>query len=210
MRRKIGLYNKIAKYYDIFDSFYEKKIYHTMREKYITRITNAKILEVGVGTGKNLPYYSSNNELIIGIDQSVSMIREAYKKKKNLPLEVSRIIKLYHVNETWHFKENEFDVVVATFVLCTNDDPTYLIQNIFRTLKQDGLLLLFEWVPNDKGLRKTFLKIIHPIVHFFLGVSVYRSNSLHYFNKSDWIFQTKEFFDRENIVVLLKKKDLIK
>ena len=209
MKRKIGLYNKIAFIYDLFDLFYEKKLYHKMREKYITILKDSKILEVGIGTGKNLPYYSATNKLIIGIDQSVSMICEAYKKKKNLPVEVSRIIKLYHVNETWYFKENEFDVVVATFVLCTNDDPTYLIQNIFRTLKQDGLLLLFEWTPIEKGLRKTVLKIVHPFLHFFLGVSVYRLNSLHYFKKSDWIIHSKEFFDDENVVLTLKKKDLI-
>lgn len=206
MKYTTGLYNKIAKFYDLFDLFYEIKLYHKMRQKYITKITHAKILEIGVGTGKNLSYYSSANQQIVCIDQSREMLKEAVKKVEKLPSKKREIFKLCYVHGDWHLPENYFDVVVATYVLCTNTDPSDLIKQIQRVLKTDGHLILFEWVPPEQGTRKFILKLLHPLLYTFLGVSAYKKGSVEFFNKKRWIVSKKDYFDKENYVAILKKR----
>ncbi len=208
MNQKIGLYDVIARFYDKFDGYYEQHIYSKMRAKYLTEIKNNTVLEVGVGTGKNLEYFDDSNEEILCIDISQGMINEAKRKLKNLPLNLQKIVTLKKVPRKWNLKHEKFQYVIATFVLCTNDDPTDLIKRIYSALEPAGELILFEWIPTTGGLRGLSLRALNPFLHYFLGVSVTRKNSLQYFNKNNWTLIKKEFFDAENAVLLLQKRSL--
>lgn len=208
LNQKIGHYDMIAGIYDKFDTHYEKQIYSKMRAKYITEITNSTILEVGVGTGKNLQYYNRENKQIIAIDKSLGMIQQAIKKLNTLHPSLRRVIKLKIVPINWNLKKNNFSHIVATFVLCTNDDPTELISKIYNALDENGKLVLFEWIPTRKGIRGLSLRVINPILHYFLGVSAYRKESLKYFQKTKWKLIKKEYFGQENIAVILTKRPL--
>lgn len=205
MSKKVGKYDLIAKYYDFFDNYYENKIYHKMRGKYIEQIKDSKILELGVGTGKNLQYYDQSNK-ILAIDLSSKMLQEASKKLFSLPVKNQQQIELRQISSKWNLKENSFNFVVASFVLCTIVDPSDLIKNIFNSLKPNGKLILFEWMPPKDSSRLLILKMFHPFLKYFLGVSVYRNNSLKYFDRKNWSLINKEFFDPENVVLILQKK----
>lgn len=208
MNQKIGLYDTIARFYDKFDSYYEEHIYSKMRAKYLTKITYKTVLEVGVGTGKNLEYFNDSNTKIVGIDISEGMIKQATRKLQSLPLDLQKIISLQKVDRRWDLKHQKFQYVIATFVLCTNDDPTDLIQRIFSILEPSGILILFEWIPTIKGFRGLSLRAINPILHYFFGISAYRKMSLRYFHKDKWELIKKEFFGSENIVLVLQKKSI--
>ncbi|MGO1529400.1 MAG: class I SAM-dependent methyltransferase, partial [Senegalia sp. (in: firmicutes)] len=81
-------YNRVSKIYDIIESPMENMAMGKWREKLIERIEGKKVLEIGVGTGKNLSYYSDDLE-VIGIDFSTNMLekaRERIKNKENIKL----------------------------------------------------------------------------------------------------------------------------
>lgn len=206
--KKIGLYNAIAPYYDYLDSFYENLVYRNMRAKYISQITDSRILEVGIGTGKNLKYYNLNNKEIIGIDISIKMLQEAKKRLVDSSRELRNLVQLKQVQSIRDLEKNSFDYVVATFVLCTNDEPKEIIDEILTVLKPGGKVLLFEWIPEFTGSRAIALHFIHPFLHFFFGVSVYRKNSLRSFSKNNWKFLKVESFGTENKAVLIQKKNI--
>ena len=67
-------YNRTARFYDLMD----KMIPDAARQKTISQ-ANGKVLEVGVGTGKNLPYYGEGCE-VTGIDFSPGMLEKAREK----------------------------------------------------------------------------------------------------------------------------------
>jgi demethylmenaquinone methyltransferase/2-methoxy-6-polyprenyl-1,4-benzoquinol methylase len=196
----------VAPFYDKFDSYYEKLFYQHMREKYIRKITESNILEIGVGTGKNLAYYDISNKKITGIDLSKNMINQANHKLLNLSKSKIKKINLNVVNEKWHFPKESFDFLVATFVLCTNNNPIDLINQMYNVLKPEGKLLLFEWIPIKVGIYGFVLRLVNPLIKFFLGPSVYRKKSINFFKKTKWQLLNKEFFGPENAVFVLQKK----
>ena len=205
MSNKVGKYDLIAKFYDKFDEYYETRIYNKMRSKYIKPIMDSNVLEIGVGTGKNLRYYNQSNN-ILAIDSSLKMLKEAKKKIFLLPEQNQKQIKLRKISKNWNLKANFFSYIVASFVLCTNTDPSDLIRKIFHSLEPNGKLILFEWIPPKKSTRLLVLKMLHPFLRYFLGVSVHRNHSLKYFSRNRWTLIKKEFFDSENVVIILQKK----
>ena len=78
--RKNGLYSILGRFYDIIDYPSELMHYRAMRKKWIAGFRNEEILEVGVGTGKNLPYYHNSNN-VIGLDRVKSMLAHAADRK---------------------------------------------------------------------------------------------------------------------------------
>lgn len=74
-------YNCISKIYDVLEGPMEAMTKSAWNEKLIDAIEGKKVLEVGVGTGKNLLFYPDNVE-IIGIDFSEQMLKKAIQKTK--------------------------------------------------------------------------------------------------------------------------------
>ncbi|MHA2250793.1 MAG: class I SAM-dependent methyltransferase [Candidatus Kariarchaeaceae archaeon] len=81
--KKAGLYHKIAKIYDIIDYPSELMFYQHMRKHWIERLQNERILEIGVGTGKNFKYYNTTNK-IVGIDNNIQMLNQSKRKLRGL------------------------------------------------------------------------------------------------------------------------------
>ena len=71
-------YNRNAKFYDIMEAFVEKWLYSKWRKKYFSPL-KGKILEVGIGTGKNIDYLNVKTK-VTGIDFSEKMLEKASQK----------------------------------------------------------------------------------------------------------------------------------
>ena len=206
MSDTIRKYNRIAKYYDFIDSYYEKKLYSKMREKYISPIINANILEVGIGTGKNLDYYHHSNK-VMAIDTSEGMIRQAYKKlENNFNNENIAKISIKKVESDWGLEPLSYQYVVATFVIYTNKKQLTLIDQIYEALDYGGKVIIFEWIGTHTGIRAKILKLTYPFLNYFFGVSIYRKASINNFKKNKWELLKKEYFNEENVVFVLQKK----
>ncbi|WP_392477824.1 class I SAM-dependent methyltransferase [Nostoc sp. C110] len=106
-----------------------------------------KVLEIGPGTGPNLPYYPKDIHWI-GIEPNPHMHSYLQKQAKKLGLNIDLRIG----NAEWlDAEDNSIDTVVSTLVLCSVPNIDYTLQAILRVLKPGGRFLFIEHVAAPKG-----------------------------------------------------------
>src|SRR5436305_689936 len=91
-----------------------------------------RVLELGGGTGANLPYYGPEVEELVILEPEEPMARRLERKLAGYSRPV-RVIRT--PAEELPFEDASFDVVVATLVLCTVKDPARALQEVHRVLK---------------------------------------------------------------------------
>ena len=136
------------------------------REKVVPR-AGGTVLEIGIGTGLNLPYYDDNKvERLIGLDPSESSWKLAGKRAEALDFEVSFI---GLPGEEIPLDSDSVDTVLVTYSLCTIPDPVVALQGMARVLKPGGQLLFCEHgrAP-DPGVRR-WQDRINPVWRKLLG-----------------------------------------
>lgn len=112
-------------------------------------LAKGRILEIGIGTGANLPFYGSQAKEIIGIEPELAMLKKAELMVKKAPSQA--VVKLA-VGDAHHleFADNSFDTVIMCLVLCTIPNPILALQEAYRVLKPNGQLLFLEHVRAPK------------------------------------------------------------
>lgn len=99
------------------------------------------VLEIGVGSGLNLPLYSDKVEQVIGIDPSVELLRiAAYAARGVRP----RVELIEGVAEAVPLEDASADSVVVTWSLCSVADPIKVLGEVRRVLKPSGRLTFAE------------------------------------------------------------------
>lgn len=136
IRRK---YAKFAPWYDWMEGIPEFLGVHRFRRELLQRVSG-NILEIAVGTGKNLRYYPSGCR-IIAVDLSLEMLGVARKRaaglKLNIPFSVMDA-------EALAFPDQSFDTVVSSLTLCTFPDPVAALREMARVCRLQGRILLLE------------------------------------------------------------------
>jgi len=161
-------YNRIAPYYDLVE-FISEHVFKRWRRKLLSSV-KGKILEVGVGTGKNFPYYPKESD-ITGIDIADRMLPLAKKRADRLGL----AIKLMEGDvQGLSFPDNFFDTAVATFVFCSVPDPVLGLQELRRVVKPDGQILLLEHVRIDRPVIGYLMDVLNPVFAHLLGPNINR------------------------------------
>ena len=142
----MGLWGRIfAAGYDTFMSGSEKAGLRERRENLLAQ-ARGKVLEIGGGTGANLPFYGPEVEALVVTEPEEPMARRLERK---LP-DYSRPVRVVRAPaEQLPFEDESFDFVVATLVLCTVDDPVRALGEARRVLKPGGRLLFLEHVRSD-------------------------------------------------------------
>ena len=103
-----------------------------------------RVLEVGVGTGLNLPFYRMERiERLVGLEPDPHMRRRAQARagRLGIPLEL-----VAAPAEEMPFDDRSFDTVVATHVLCSVSDPERALREVFRILRPGGAFRFLEHV----------------------------------------------------------------
>lgn len=100
------------------------------------------VLEVGIGSGLNLPFYTSRVRRVYGIDPSVELQRIARARMAASPLEVEFLVQ--SAEDRLPLLDASVDTVVLTWTLCSIADAPKALQQIKRVLKEDGLLVFLE------------------------------------------------------------------
>lgn len=101
-----------------------------------------RVLEIGLGTGLNLPFYDTSRVSgIVGVEPSLRMHRLALKRSRaaGLPVEIVGI-----GAERLPLADHVFDTVVSTYTLCTIPDPVAALREVRRVLAPGGRLLFSE------------------------------------------------------------------
>jgi ubiquinone/menaquinone biosynthesis C-methylase UbiE len=135
------VWDKQAPSYDRQIAFFERIQFGGGREWVCSRATGS-VLEVAIGTGRNLPFYSAGVQ-ITGIELSPAMLAIARRRACDLGIEAD----LRDGDaEALPFADNSFDTAVCALSLCTIPDPAQAIAEMARVLKPGGTLLLLDHI----------------------------------------------------------------
>jgi len=104
------------------------------------------VLEIGGGTGANLPYYGEGISSLTITEPERPM---AKRLQRRLGKETPQAMFLRAPAEDLPFNDDSFDVVVSTLVLCTVDDQPRALREVRRVLRPGGRLLFIEHVRAD-------------------------------------------------------------
>jgi ubiquinone/menaquinone biosynthesis C-methylase UbiE len=111
------------------------------REK-VVPLASGTVLEIGIGTGLNLPYYDSSKvERLIGLDPSEESWKLAGERAAHLDFDVEFI---GLPGEEIPLDDDSVDTVMVTFALCTIPDPISALQGMRRVLRPGGSLVFCE------------------------------------------------------------------
>jgi ubiquinone/menaquinone biosynthesis C-methylase UbiE len=99
------------------------------------------VLEIGFGTGLNLPHYPAALSSLHAIDPAHVLPRKVAERSAAVPfpLQIQRTSA-----ETLPYDDRFFDCVVSTWTLCTIPDPVKALREVGRVLKPDGVFLFLE------------------------------------------------------------------
>jgi ubiquinone/menaquinone biosynthesis C-methylase UbiE len=135
------VWDKAAPAYDRQIVFLER-VWFTGAREWIGERARGRVLEVAVGTGRNLPFYPSE-ATVSGIELSPIMLAQARRKAT----ELGRTVDLREGDaEHLPYGESSFDTVVCALSLCTIPEPCAAIAEMHRVLVPGGRLLLVDHI----------------------------------------------------------------
>jgi phosphatidylethanolamine/phosphatidyl-N-methylethanolamine N-methyltransferase len=159
-------YERIAPLYDGLDALYERMWKRRLRRRLLRR-ARGRTLDVGVGTGCNLPHYPPGVE-VVGIDLSRRMLERAAQRARAL----ARPVQLAQMNLLQlEFPDHAFDTLVATFVLLCLPESFQIaaLRELHRVCKPDGLVLLLDYKPSSHAPVRVLTRCMSPWMRFAFG-----------------------------------------
>ncbi len=193
-------YNVTALFYDILDYPWER-IYRKWRPSLVGDL-RGKVLEAGVGTGRNLEFYHEDVDLL-GIELSKQMLNKAEKRIKNARCKVRLINEDATVMQS--IDSNQFDWVFSTFMCCVMPDEiqNLALEQFGRVLKQGGQFRLLEIVYSKNKKIKKRQELFAPFVEKVYGARFDR-NTLRYIEQSPNLKVEKTSFLKDDTYLLIE------
>jgi len=193
-------YNITAWLYDVLDYPWERQYRHWRPE--LLRDVRNKVLEVGVGTGRNFIHYGPRVELT-GIDLSRKMLEKAKGRSKHVPGGVT----LVHEDATMmaSIPSSHFDWLVSFFLCCVMPDrlQPLAIRQFERVLKPGGRFRLLEMVySKDPKLRRR-QEFFAPFVEKVYGARFDRG-TLGHLEKSQRLDITNAYFIKKDVYLIIE------
>jgi len=118
------------------------------------------ILEVGIGTGLNLPLYPATCRLT-GIDLSQEMLDKAVERVQTLAMP-NVILKVMDAT-SMSFGDNEFDKVVATYTISAVPDPVAVLREMRRVVKPGGILVILNHFRSERRVTGWIEDMLAPV-----------------------------------------------
>ena len=118
------------------------------------------ILEVGIGTGLNLPLYPATCRLT-GIDLSQEMLDKAVERVQTLAMP-NVILKVMDAT-SMSFADNEFDKVVATYTISAVPDPVAVLREMRRVVKPGGILVILNHFRSERRVTGWIEDMLAPV-----------------------------------------------
>ena len=162
-------YQRISQVYDVMEILPERR-YISWRERLWSLVKGPEVLEVGVGTGKNIAFYPEGVR-VTGVDLTPGMLDRARKRAAILNREVTLLL---GDAQNLDLPDASFDSVVATFVFCSVSDPVLGLRELGRVVKPDGQIFLMEHVRSEKPVVGELMDILNPIVVRVTGANINR------------------------------------
>jgi ubiquinone/menaquinone biosynthesis C-methylase UbiE len=138
--------NIFAAGYDRFMAGTEKATLRKHREALLGQ-TSGGVLEIGGGTGANLPFYGAAVKALTVTEPESPMMRRLERRLRERSTPVEAIVA---PAEKLPFPDASFDYAVSTLVLCTVSDQPQALRELYRVLKPQGRLLFIEHVRSQE------------------------------------------------------------
>lgn len=195
-------YNRASKFYDILESPMEMMSLKEWRINLMKEL-KGKVLEVGVGTGKNIEYYPDNVD-ITAIDFSEKMLEKAREKAQKYNKQVTL---LQMDAQDMDFQDSTFDMVFTTCVYCSVPDPIKGLKEMRRVCKPNGKIIMIEHVRSEKKILGLIMDILNPIVVNTYGANINRKTVQNVYNAGFGSIKVKDLYSDivKNIVIINDK-----
>jgi phosphatidylethanolamine/phosphatidyl-N-methylethanolamine N-methyltransferase len=138
-------------------------IFHSGREAAIQLLDvrpGEHILEVGIGTGLNLPLYPLHCR-ITGIDLSEEMLEKA--QEKVVELELGNVTLKTMDATVMDFGDSEFDAAVATYTISAVPDPVGVLREMRRVVKPGGNIVLLNHFRSRRKVMGRLEDLVAPV-----------------------------------------------
>lgn len=122
-----------------------------------------RVLEVGIGNGANLQYYTDKASEVVGIEPCEAMVNMAQKKVDKLDGLTDKYKLHVGGGEALPFADDSFDTAVACLVFCTIPEAEAAAREMYRVLKPGGSLLFFEHVHSEGKVMSRIQKLLNPV-----------------------------------------------
>jgi ubiquinone/menaquinone biosynthesis C-methylase UbiE len=165
-------YNRNAFLYDLYDRPMDLLGGVHRRRRRLLSHAQGRVLEVGVGTGRNLDLYPPGVELT-GIDISPRMLARARRRAEKLSLHGTLSLELADAGRL-PFEDDAFDTAAATCVFCSVADPVGALGELGRVVRPGGRVLLLEHVRPRGRLWGWAFDLLNPLVRRLAGPNINR------------------------------------
>jgi SAM-dependent methyltransferase len=118
-----------------------------------------KTVELGAGTGLNLPHYPDTVTELILTEPYPHMVTKLHEKVQNMDKRVQLVVA---PAERLPFEDHSIDTVAAAMILCTVRNPDVVLKEISRVLKPDGQYIFLEHVRNPDPKVALMQDLIQP------------------------------------------------
>ncbi len=170
-RQTQGRYDRQASLFDAMEAPFELFAFKALRKKLWAKVSGARVLEIGVGTGKNLAYHPQGVRSV-AIDLSPRMLERAIRRAEKSGQPVDLILA-----DAQHlpFRDGVFDAAAATFVFCSVPDPVLGLSEVARVVRGEGQIHLLEHVRSGNSIAGRIMDLLNPLAVRFSGANINRN-----------------------------------
>lgn len=192
-------YDRVAALYDLLDLPFEYGRYRAIRRQLFAGVSGS-VLDAGVGTGRNMPFYPPGAE-VIGIDLSAQMLARARRRQTSLGVRTE--LKQGDIRAT-SFANARFDYIVATFLFCvlSEEDQLPALRELKRICRPHGEIRLLEYTYSVNPLRRFIMRLWAPWVRFVYGAAFDRDTE-HYVEAAGLALVERRFVFKDIIKLLV-------
>ena len=157
----MGVFDGLATGYDWGMLPLEWAVLRRLRRRVFPHATG-RVLEIGVGTGVNLPLYGPEAR-VVALDASGPMLAQAVRRRTRAPVRPVQA-DVEHLP----FADGSFDTVTGSLLFCSVGDPARGLSEVHRVLRPGGRLALVEHT-RGRGLGAWLTDLLHPLWFAFNG-----------------------------------------
>ena len=162
-------YDRNAALYDLTEAPMELA-FGRLRRQLWAEVKGEAVLEIGVGTGKNLPYHPKGAR-VMAVDLSPQMLRRAAGRARRLGWDVDLVLA---DAQRLPFRDGAFDAAVATFVFCSVPDPIAGLGEMRRVVREEGRIHLLEHVRARTRVIGRVMDLLNPLAVRLTGANINR------------------------------------
>lgn len=163
-------YDRLAAIYDLRTYMAEEYVFKKFRQMLWSQIKGGRVLELGVGTGANIPYYPKECR-VTAVDLSEQMLERAKRRAAKLGVGVD--LQLMDAQRLT-FPDNTFDAAITTCVFCSVPNPVQGLRELGRVVKPGGDIWLMEHMRVDKPVIGPIMDFVNPFVLRMMGANINR------------------------------------